>query len=138
MSVKRIGGAFGAKITRNSLLACATAIAAHKLQKPVRMRMTFTTNMDVVGKRFPSSANYEVGVDDKGVIQYLNTDLYLDYGVGGNEPVIFFTMGVFSSSYRHDTWTVEGMHVKTDNHASVWMRAPGEPLLLCLFNALHY
>lgn len=125
IKVKRLGGAFGGKITRNSQTTCAAALAAYKLQKPVKMRMSFSMNMDVVGKRFPSAADYEVGLNDKGEIQYLNNTFYLDYATGGNEPIISKCIDIFSSSYIHDTWNVTGNYTNTDNHAGVWVRAPG-------------
>lgn len=39
----RIGGSYGARITRNVPFTVATAIAAYKLNKPVRMFMNFNT-----------------------------------------------------------------------------------------------
>lgn len=126
IEVKRLGGAFGAKITRNAQLACAAALAAYKLQKPVKMRLSFTTNMNVVGKRYQTASDYEVGLSDKGEIQYMNDKFYFDYATGGNEPIIAFCISAFSSSYKHDTWDVTGYYTNTDNHAGVWMRAPGE------------
>ncbi|KAF2904753.1 hypothetical protein ILUMI_01423 [Ignelater luminosus] len=125
IKVKRVGGAFGAKITRNAQVACAAALAAHKLQKPVKMRLSFTANMDVVGKRYQTASDYEVGLNDKGEIQYLNDKFYFDYATGGNEPIIAFCIPAISSSYKHDTWDITGYYTNTDNAPGVWMRAPG-------------
>ena len=38
VSCKRIGGAFGGKISRNLVIFLPTAFAAHKLQKPVKVK----------------------------------------------------------------------------------------------------
>ncbi|KAF2895406.1 hypothetical protein ILUMI_10770 [Ignelater luminosus] len=134
--VKRVGGAYGAKITRCAQTACAAALAAHKLQKPVKMQMSFSMNMDVVGKRFPSAADYEVGLNDKGEIQYLNHTLYLDYATGGNESMISHSIGIFVSSYMHDTWNVAGNYTQTDNHAGTMTRAPGNTKIMAMIETI--
>lgn len=125
MSVSQLGGAFGAKIIRSSQIVCATALAAYKLQKPVYMRLTMQTNLEMVGKRYPASANYEVGVDDNGVIQYLDYDYWLDYGMGNSENMAWKAMQIFLSSYKHDTWNVKAANAKTNSPASGYLRAPG-------------
>ncbi|RZC34943.1 indole-3-acetaldehyde oxidase-like, partial [Asbolus verrucosus] len=125
ISVRRLGGGFGGKIIRNSLISCAAGIAAYKLQKPVKIWMPFETNMNVIGKRYPVVCNYEVGVSDEGIIQYLNNTFYSDYGRGGNEPNIPFVLETFLGNYNTDTWHVKAYSTKTDNHPSCYTRAPG-------------
>lgn len=71
MFVRRLGGGFGAKIVRQGILAGATALAASKLQKPVRMWMNISDNMDIIGKRFPCYSEYTVAVNGNGVVQSL-------------------------------------------------------------------
>ncbi|KAF2897493.1 hypothetical protein ILUMI_08680, partial [Ignelater luminosus] len=134
--VKRVGGAYGAKITRCAQTACAAALAAHKLQKPVKMHMSFSMNMDVVGKRYPSAADYEVGLNDKGEIQYLNHSYYLDYAAGGNEPMADRAIAIFVSSYLHDTWNVIGYSTQTDNHAGTMARAPGNTTVMAMIETI--
>lgn len=123
--MKHIGGAFGAKITRNSMLSCAAALAAWKLQVPIRMRLSYVDNMNIIGKRYPSYGEYEVGVNNIGEIQYLNYTYYMDYGIVGNELIAKGTMDIFSSSYKSDTFTLSCNSTRTDNTASTYMRAPG-------------
>lgn len=123
--VHRLGGGFGGKITRAPMIAGAVALAALKLQRPVAMRMSFEANMDMIGKRFPSAADYEVGVDNNGVIQYMEYKYYFDYGVGGNETMASFGLNIMTTSYKTDTWHISANHVKTDRHAACAARAPG-------------
>lgn len=125
--MRRIGGAYGAKISRNSHVSCAAAIAAYKLKRPVKLQMSLITNMSVVGKRCPCAADYEVGVDEKGVIQYLNVSIYSDIGCeGGNESLISELVYVFTFIYKSDSWDISAYYTKTDTHTGTWCRAPGK------------
>ncbi|KAJ8925555.1 hypothetical protein NQ315_009395 [Exocentrus adspersus] len=121
----QIRGGFGAKIMRNSLVSTAAAVAAHILHKPVKIWLPMETNMTVLGKRIPLYTEYEVGVNDQGVIQYLETDLYSDMGVGGNEDVDPYLIDMFENCYDFSTWTFTTHTVATDTHANCWTRAPG-------------
>ncbi|CAG9763262.1 unnamed protein product [Ceutorhynchus assimilis] len=123
--VRRLGGAFGAKVTRNAFVSSAAALAAFKLNKPVKMWMNFQDNMDIIGKRFPFYVEYEVGVNASGVIQYLTANLYTDLGIGGNEPLDHFLIEQFQNCYIVDTWTFDTYGVTTDNAAACYTRAPG-------------
>jgi Xanthine dehydrogenase, molybdopterin-binding subunit B len=64
IKVRRLGGGYGAKISRNSLISAACALAAHKLHRPVRLVMNLETNMAAIGKRYSAAFDYEVS-DDK-------------------------------------------------------------------------
>nr|CAI5857536.1 unnamed protein product [Callosobruchus analis] len=71
VTVRRLGGGFGAKISRSALLSTAAALAAYKLRRPVKIWLPFITNMNLMGKRYPLLCRYEVAVNAQGVIQYL-------------------------------------------------------------------
>ena len=60
IKVRRLGGGYGAKISRNALISTACALAAHKLHRPVRLVMNLETNMAAIGKRFNAAFDYEV------------------------------------------------------------------------------
>lgn len=125
MFVRRLGGGFGAKLSRNGFIAGATALAAVKLDKPVRMWMNYTDNMDMIGKRYPLLVDYEVGVNASGVIQHLTANLYSDFGIGGNEVIDSLLVAQFQNCYVVDTWTFDTYIVRTDNYAQCFTRAPG-------------
>lgn len=60
MEVERIGGGYGGKASRSSVVACACALVAYKLNKDASFVLPITDNMEVIGKRHPAYLNYEV------------------------------------------------------------------------------
>lgn len=122
-----MGGGFGSKISRNSLVSCAAILASSKLGKPVKLWVPLQTNMNVVGKRVPCTADYEVGVNNEGIVQYLDCSIYSDLGSeGGNENVMGEVVATVTGSYNIDTWNIKTFTTRSDNATSTWCRAPGE------------
>lgn len=124
MHVRRLGGGFGGKISRPALIACATAIAAQLLNRPVRFVMTIEANMSIVGKRYPTISNYEADVDDEGKVRKLLNEYVEDYGCSFNEPA-YLTTGFFANCYDSDTFNIVAKKAKTDTASNTWCRGPG-------------
>lgn len=60
MYLRRVGGAYGMKISRSIQSAVACSLVCQKLNRPCRFIQPLTTNMQAVGKRLPFSNDYEV------------------------------------------------------------------------------
>jgi xanthine dehydrogenase large subunit len=73
---RRMGGGFGGKETQAGHLAVWAAVAAHKLGRPVKLRLDRDDDFMVTGKRHPFAYDYDVGFDDTGRI----TGLQLHHG----------------------------------------------------------
>lgn len=95
VSVKRLGGAYGAKISRTGQIACACAVVCHKLNRPARFIMTIESNMQTVGKRIKTHHEYEAGINDEGIIQYLDSKFWCNTGCNFNEPHAWVIMHHF-------------------------------------------
>jgi xanthine dehydrogenase large subunit len=65
---RRMGGGFGGKEGNASIFSQSAALAAHKLQKPVKLRVNRDDDMVITGKRHDFRADYQVGFDDNGRI----------------------------------------------------------------------
>jgi len=65
---RRMGGGFGGKETQGTLPACAAAIAARQLGRPVKLRYDRDDDMLITGKRHDFLVEYDVGFDDAGRI----------------------------------------------------------------------
>jgi xanthine dehydrogenase large subunit len=65
---RRMGGGFGGKEGNASIFSQSAALAAHKLQKPVKLRVNRDDDMMITGKRHDFRLDYTVGFDDAGRI----------------------------------------------------------------------
>lgn len=125
MQVRRIGGAYGGKATRSGQIACAAAVAAYLLNRPVRFVMSLEQNMTVVGKRYSCFNDYELEIDSEGIIQKMNNDFVQDYGCTPNEPVFFHTGEFFKNCYDFKYWNSNVKAVITEAPSNTYCRAPG-------------
>ena len=72
---RRMGGAFGGKEGNASIFSQSAALAAHLLQKPVKLRVNRDDDMTITGKRHDFRIDYEVGYDNEGRILGANIAL---------------------------------------------------------------
>jgi xanthine dehydrogenase large subunit len=68
VQVRRMGGGFGGKETQGNQFAALAAIAAKKLNVPVKIRPDRDDDMSITGKRHDFHICYDVGYDDEGRI----------------------------------------------------------------------
>lgn len=125
MTVRRLGGGFGAKLSRSAQIACAAALPAFLLNRPVRCVMSLEQNMTVVGKRYGCISDYEVHVDENGLIQKLKSKYSQDFGCSKNENVADLTQIFYNNCYDGKHFQVTKNSVLTDSASNTWMRAPG-------------
>ncbi|XP_034832567.1 uncharacterized protein [Maniola hyperantus] len=125
VKVRRLGGGFGGKLSRNVQVACASAIVAKKMDRPCRFVLPLPTNITIAGRRLPCQCEYEVGVDDNGKIQYLNATITEDDGFSHNENILDFVAGGFPHCYNTEYFNLKTYAVLTDLPANTFARAPG-------------
>ncbi len=65
---RRMGGAFGGKEGNASIFSQSAALAAFKLQRPVKLRVNRDDDMMITGKRHDFRLDYECGYDAQGRI----------------------------------------------------------------------
>ncbi|XP_028998370.1 xanthine dehydrogenase/oxidase [Betta splendens] len=78
--VKRMGGGFGGKESRTTVLSTVVAVAADKLKRPVRCMLDRDEDMLITGGRHPFYGKYKVGFMDSGKIVALDISLYSNCG----------------------------------------------------------
>uniref|UniRef100_A0AAR2JFA5 xanthine dehydrogenase n=1 Tax=Pygocentrus nattereri TaxID=42514 RepID=A0AAR2JFA5_PYGNA len=86
--VKRIGGAFGGKVTKTSILASITALAAWRSERPVRCVLDRGEDMLITGARHPVLGKYKVGFMSDGRITAADVRYYANAGHTPDESVL--------------------------------------------------
>jgi xanthine dehydrogenase/oxidase len=86
VNIKRLGGAYGGKTTRSPFVASPVALAAWKLNRPVKIAMPRDVDMSMIGKRHAFRGDYQIAIveeegPNKGEILGAVTALYSN---GGN------------------------------------------------------
>ncbi|XP_045499904.1 abscisic-aldehyde oxidase-like [Colias croceus] len=132
LEVPRCGGAYGAKITRSSYTATASALVTYLLNRPCRFVMDIQPNIRVIGKRLPCNLDYEVAVNGIGEIQYLKYNLYQDTGYKDNDPVGFLTFPGVKNCYDKSRWNFSVFTVTTDTTSNTYARSPGSFETVCM------
>ncbi|XP_069743877.1 xanthine dehydrogenase/oxidase isoform X2 [Narcine bancroftii] len=78
--VKRLGGGFGGKESRSTILSTVVAVAAYKTKCPIRCALTRDVDMLVSGGRNPFQGRYKVGYQKSGKIVAVDLTLYCNAG----------------------------------------------------------
>ncbi|XP_052741992.1 uncharacterized protein LOC112054404 isoform X2 [Bicyclus anynana] len=124
VEVPRVGGAYGGKATRASQIACACALVAYKLNRRASLVMPLTDNMDAIGKRQAAYFEYEVGVNNDGLVQYADIVYYSDSGYSVNDNLGSSIAMTMTTLYNKTRWNITGYSVITDKPCNTWCRAP--------------
>eukprot|EP01134_Creolimax_fragrantissima_P005796 CFRG5796T1 len=134
---KRMGGAFGSKITRNGPTACAAAVAAKKHNMPVRVLNDRNTDMDMFGSREALLCKYVVGVSEESKIvamkiEYISiaklfTEFYMDGGYCYDTSLesLSACMMQMDNCYNFENFLADGKVVRTNIPTPTSMCSPG-------------
>uniref|UniRef100_A0A8B9TWQ6 Xanthine dehydrogenase/oxidase n=1 Tax=Anas platyrhynchos TaxID=8839 RepID=A0A8B9TWQ6_ANAPL len=94
--VKRMGGGFGGKETRSTILTTAVSVAAFKTGRPVRCMLDRDEDMLISGGRHPFLGRYKVGFMKNGKVKSLEVSYYSN---GGNSADLSY--GVMDRALFH-------------------------------------
>ncbi|KAM7528388.1 hypothetical protein LguiB_031798 [Lonicera macranthoides] len=140
---RRVGGGFGGKATKSmhvavvyrgtpttkpaSQIAAASALAAHKLRRPVRIYVNRKSDMLIAGGRQPMKITYSVGFKSNGKITALHLDILINSGIVIDlSPIV---PGYMIGSLKKYDWGALSFNIKlckTNTSAKTSMRGPGE------------
>jgi xanthine dehydrogenase/oxidase len=125
--VDQIGGGFGSKQHRAGLVACQAAVAARKLDRPVRLLYDRATDMLMVGKRHPYLGQYRVAYSREGVLEGLQLDLKSDAGDTYDCSFAVMDLSLLQSDgcYRIDTLQANGTVYRTNRPSNTAFRTFG-------------
>lgn len=78
--MKRIGGGFGGKESRANLLILPLAVAANKLNRPMRVMLDRDEDIIMSGGRHPFFFKYKVAFDNDGKMLGVDAEIYNNCG----------------------------------------------------------
>ncbi|CAN8300899.1 unnamed protein product [Cochlearia groenlandica] len=124
---RRVGGGFGGKVLKSMPVAAACALAASKMQKPVRTYVNRKTDMITTGGRHPMKVTYSVGFKANGKITALDVEVLLDAGLS-EDMSLLMPNGIQGAFMKYD-WGALSFNVKvckTNTVSRTAVRAPGD------------
>ncbi|CAL4058678.1 unnamed protein product, partial [Meganyctiphanes norvegica] len=127
--VKRMGGGFGGKETRTTLVSVPISVAAVRLNCPVRCMLDRDEDMILTGGRHPFLGRWRVGFNDEGVVSVLCMDLYANAGcsIDLSVGVVHRAMFTADNAYNIPNFRVTGYACRTNLPSNTAFRGFGGP-----------
>lgn len=84
VDVSRLGGGFGGKEDQATPWAVMTALAAVKLNRPVKLVLPRQDDIRITGKRHPYSSDFKIGLNKEGKILAYEVQFYQNAGAAAD------------------------------------------------------
>lgn len=129
VEVRRLGGAFGGKETQGNHIAAWSALLAFYTKRPVKMHLSRDDDQLITGKRHRFLTNYEIGFDDKGIIQAYSIELNTDAGAATDLTMAILERAMLhaENSYYIPNIKIIGRAYKTNLPSNTAFRGFGGP-----------
>ena len=126
---RRMGGGFGGKETQAGHMAVWAAVAAHKLKRPVKLRLDRDDDFLITGKRHPFAYDYRVGFDDTGRITGLKMQMLANCGFSADlsGPVADRAVFHLDNAYFLADVDITSYRLKTNTQSHTAFRGFGGP-----------
>ncbi len=126
---RRMGGGFGGKETQAGHLAVWAAIAAHKLNCPIKLRLDRDDDFMITGKRHPFAYEYTVGFDDSGRMTGLKLMMAANCGFSADlsGPVADRAIFHIDNAYFLQDVDIASYRLKTNTQSHTAFRGFGGP-----------
>ena len=124
-----LGGSFGGKDDTMCILSARAAVAAMKVNRPVKIRYTREESILESYKRHPYVLNYKVGYNKSGKIQAMKIDILADGGAYASMSpfVTWRTVVQATGPYEIENVHTDVRAVYTNNPYTGAMRGFGSP-----------
>uniref|UniRef100_A0A4W5NY32 Aldehyde oxidase 1 n=1 Tax=Hucho hucho TaxID=62062 RepID=A0A4W5NY32_9TELE len=127
--VKRVGGAFGGKVTKTSIIACITSVAAWKTGRAVRCVLERGEDMLITGARHPVLGKHKVGFMNNGRIMAADLHYYANSGNTADESLLVIEKILLHLDNAYNVPNLRGRSVacKTNLPSNTAFRGFGVP-----------
>jgi xanthine dehydrogenase large subunit len=126
---RRMGGGFGGKESQSAPFACVAAVAARRLNRPVKLRLDRDDDFLITGRRHCFWYEYEVGYDDEGRV--LGSEITMVSRAGHSAdlsgPVMTRALCHFDNAYWLPHVAMHGYSGKTNTQSNTAFRGFGGP-----------
>ncbi|XP_021362508.1 xanthine dehydrogenase/oxidase-like [Mizuhopecten yessoensis] len=124
---KRLGGGFGGREFRTPLVFGPSAIAAHRLGKPVRSIMDRSVDLKTTGKRHEFMSAYKAGFRRDGMLEAVSIHIYINagYTLDASSLVLENASIKADAAYKTPVFAVYGHICKTNIPSNTSMRSFG-------------
>ena len=135
---RRMGGGFGGKETQAGHMAVWSAIAAHKLKRPVKLRLDRDDDFLVTGKRHPFAYEFTVGYDAGGLLCGLNLVMLANCGFSADLSGPVADRAVFhaDNAYFLADVDITSYRCKTNTQSHTAFRGFGGPQGVIVIEAI--
>jgi len=129
VEMRRMGGGFGGKESQSALFCCVAAVAAHRLRRPVKIRLDRDDDMMITGKRHCFHYDYQVGYDDDGRILAAKIEMTSRAGFSADlsAPVASRAVCHFDNAYYLADVDILALCGKTNTQSNTAFRGFGGP-----------
>jgi xanthine dehydrogenase large subunit len=126
---RRMGGGFGGKESQSALFACIAAVAARRLQRPVKLRLDRDDDFMVTGRRHCFVHDWEVGFDDEGHVLGAQVEMVSRAGHSADlsAPVMTRALCHFDNAYWLPHVAMSGHCARTHTQSNTAFRGFGGP-----------
>jgi xanthine dehydrogenase large subunit len=124
-----MGGGFGGKESQSALFACVAAVAARRLNRPVKLRLDRDDDFIATGKRHGFDYDFEVGFDDEGRLLGLDLTLISNAGFSADlsGPVMTRALCHVDNAYWLPDVRLRGFSARTNTQSNTAFRGFGGP-----------
>ncbi|MHA6346302.1 xanthine dehydrogenase molybdopterin binding subunit [Roseivivax sp. CAU 1761] len=129
VNVRRMGGGFGGKESQMNLFACVAALAAKRLNRPVKCRPDRDQDMTATGKRHDFVIDYDLAFDGAGRIQAVEGQFAARCGFSADlsGPVTDRALFHADNAYFYPHVRLQSRPMKTNTVSNTAFRGFGGP-----------
>ncbi len=126
---RRMGGGFGGKESQSAIFACIAAVAAQRLNRPVKLRPDRDDDFMITGRRHCFVTDMDIGHDDEGRLLGAEASFISRAGFSADlsAPVMTRALCHFDNAYWLPDVALHGFCARTHTQSNTAFRGFGGP-----------